>query len=160
MRACVAVAIGFLAAGCTPPRPPATVAPSQATTFVVATALANGRVDVTIRTSFIIGSSAMIPIRVSATRGTITGPVTARILASGIGEHGSASEVPVATLVVTSVTVKAGQTLATAVSWDGRDAKGELVPADAYALRMDFRLEDGTAITNATAGVTLQWDLR
>lgn len=159
MRACVALVIAVLAAGCTPPPPPASIAPSQALTFVIPTALANGRVDVTIRTSFVIGSSAMIPIRITATRGTITGPLAARILASGIGERGSVSEALVVTLVVTAVTVRAGQTLSTAVIWDGRDAKGQLVPADAYSLRMDFRLEDGTVITNATAGATLQWDL-
>ena len=159
MRTRFAAAIAVLAAGCAP-LPPATVSPTQAVTFVIPTPLANGRVDVTIRTSFVIGSSAMIPIRVSASRGTITGPIAARILASGINERGSVSEVPVATLAVAPLTVKAGQTLSTAVSWDGRDAKGQLVPADAYSLRMDFRLEDGAVITIATAGATLQWDLQ
>ena len=154
----MAVAIAGLAAGCAPPLPPVTATPSQVVTFVIPTALANGRVDVTIRTSFVIGSSAMISMRISATRGTITGPIAARILASGIGERGSAAEVLVATLAVTPVMVKAGQSLSTTVTWDGRDAKGELVPADAYSLRMDFRLDDGTVITNATAGATLQWD--
>ena len=159
LRALLALAFGGLAVGCTQQLPLVTPTPGRAVTFVIPTALANGRVDVTIRTAFIIGSSATIPVRVSATRGAITGPVTARILASGIGERGSASEVLVATLPVTPVTVKAGQMLTTSVTWDGRDAKGELVPADAYSLRMDFRLEDGTVITDATAGVTLQWDL-
>ncbi len=159
LRALLAVAIGGLVAGCAPPLAPVTVTPSQAVTFVIPTALSNGRIDVTIRPSFVIGSSAMISMRIGATRGTIIGPVAARILASGIGERGSAAEVLVATLAVTPVTVRAGQSLSTTVTWDGRDAKGELVPADAYSLRMDFRVEDGTVITNATAGATLQWDL-
>ena len=160
-RAVSAYLVTILAAGCVSPVPATKTVGPQSATFVIPTTLGvNGRVEVTVRTRYVIGVSSTIPVRIIATRGTITGPITARILASGIGERGSVSEVVVTTLAVTPALVNAGQSLSTAVTWDGRDAKGELVPADAYSLRMDFRLEDGTAITNATAGVTLQWDLR
>jgi flagellar hook assembly protein FlgD len=55
------------------------------------------------------------------------------------------------------VSVEAGQTGETSVAWDGRDAKGELVPLDDYSLVMDFQLQDGEVTTTATTGVTLQW---
>ena len=45
-----------------------------------------GAVDITIATSYPLGRTATIPVTVSATRGTVAGPVTARVLASGIGD--------------------------------------------------------------------------
>jgi hypothetical protein len=64
----------------------------------------------------------------------------------------------VATLTVSAVSAKAGQTAATSVTWNGRDDKNEPVAADAYSLVMDFRLEDGSLTTTGTAGATLQWN--
>ena len=159
-RVVSAYLVTILAAGCVSPAlATRTVAP-QSVTFVIPTTLGvTGRVEITVRTRYVIGASSTIPVRIIATRGTITGPIAARILASGIGERGAVSEVVVTTLVVAPVLVNAGQSRSTAVVWDGRDAKGKLVPADAYALVMDFRLAEGTTITNATAGATIQWDL-
>ena len=152
----------LLVASCGPQLRPAsrTIAPGQPASFVIPTVLPNGRVEVTIRTGYVIGTTATIPVVVSAIRGVVTGPVSARIVASGIGERGRPSELLVTTLGVRSVSAKAGQTMSTSVAWDGRDYKNELVTADAYSLLMDFRLEDGTVTTTATAGATLQWNAR
>jgi len=158
-RVVSAYLVTILAAGCVSPVPATRTARPQSVTFVIPTAFANGLVEVTVRTRYVIGVSSTIPVRIIATRGTITGPIVARIFASGIGERGSASEVLVATLAVTPLLVNAGQSLSTVVTWDGRDAKGQLVPTDAYALRMDFRLDEGTAVTSGTSGTTLQWDM-
>ena len=154
------LALLLLIVSCGPQLPPAqrAIPPDQSTSFVIPTVLANGRVEVAIRTGYVIGTSAAIPVVVIASRGAVTGPVTARIVASGIGERGLPSEVLVATLAVTPVSAKAGQAMSTSVSWNGRDDKNDLVTADAYSLLMDFRLEDGSVTTTATAGATLQWN--
>lgn len=154
------LAVLVLVAGCGPQLPEArrAIAPGQATSFTIPTVLPNGRVEITIQTGYVIGTTAAIPVAVIATRGVVTGPVTARIVASGIGERGRPSEVLVATLPVTAVSARAGQRMSTSVSWNGRDDKNELVAADAYSLLVDFRLEDGTLTTTATAGATLQWN--
>jgi hypothetical protein len=154
------LALLLLVVSCGPQPPTArgTVAPGSPASFVIPTVLPNGRVEVAIRTGYVIGTSAAIPVIVIASRGVVTGPVTARIVASGIGERGRPSETLVATLAVAPVSAKAGQAMPTSVSWNGRDDKNELVPADAYSLLMDFRLEDGSVTTTATAGATLQWN--
>jgi hypothetical protein len=136
------------------PPPSATTAP---TSIVIPTVLPNGRIEVVVRTMYTVGTSATIPLRVIATRGSITGPVAARILASGIGGGSQPSEVLVSTLAVTPVSASGGQTLSTTVAWDGRDATGALVPLDDYSLVMDFTVKDGSATTTATAAATLQW---
>lgn len=154
------LALLLLVVSCGPRLPSAsrTIAPGQPASFVIPTILPNGRVEVTIRTGYVIGTTATIPVVISAIRGVVTGPVSARIVASGIGERGRPSELLVTTLGVRSVSAKAGQTMPTSVAWDGRDYKNELVTADAYSLLMDFRVEDGSTTTITTAGATLQWN--
>lgn len=151
------VAAALAACGAPPQRPtPAT--PAAPAGFVVPTIVSNGRIDIAIRTRYVVGSSAIIPITVSATRGQIAGPVAARILASGINEPHRPAEVLVRTLAVTAITVSGGQRGSTTVAWDGRDEHGDPVPADAYSLLLDFENRDGAAVTTAHAGATLQWD--
>jgi hypothetical protein len=158
-RTVVFVLVVLVAASCGPQLPVRpTVPPGQASSFVIPTVLPNGRVEVTIRTAYVIGTTATIPVRVVAARGTLTGPVAARILASGIGGESRPSEVLVSALTVRPVSAAAGKTVTTSVSWDGRDDKGQAVPADAYSLLMEFRIEDGSTVATATAAATLQWN--
>jgi hypothetical protein len=96
-----------------------------------------------------------IQIAVSATRGTITGPISARVLASGINEGGFPAEVLVRDLAVAPVSVAAGRR-STSVSWDTKDLKGVLVPADAYALTLEFRSEDAGVTSTARAATTIE----
>jgi len=150
------IVLGLVLTSCGPPVPPriSTTAP---TSIVIPTVLPNGRIEVVVRTMYTVGTSATIPLRIVTIRGSITGPVAARILASGIGGGTQPSEVLVSTLAVAPVTASAGQTLSTTVAWDGRDATGALVPLDDYSLVMDFTVKDGSVTTTASAGATLQW---
>ncbi len=143
-----------IATGCSP-TPPAT-APTRTApaAFVIPTNLPNGRVELTVAPGYPIGATLTIPIAIVATRGTIVGPLTARIMASGINEKGAPAEVLVRELTVAPATATAGRA-ATSVSWDTRDQKGVLVPVDAYSLVLEFRSADG-AETTATAGATLE----
>lgn len=140
--------------------PPSRVVRSPAITSVVVvpTSLPNGRVEITIAYAYTLGQAAQIPILIRTTRGTITGPVAARVVATGMGERGVPSEVLVRTLATESAVVAASQTRTTAVSWDGRDEKGELVPGDAYVLVIEFQFDAAGQVSRANANATLQWN--
>ena len=141
-----------LALGCTAAPAPA----RTATTFVVSTELPNGRVEITIQPSYPLGSTVTIPVAIVATRGSITGPVAARVMASGINEGGLPAEVLVRELATAPLTVTAGSRRSTTLTWDARDAKGVIVPADAYSLVLEMRSDDGGASRTLTAGATLE----
>src|SRR5439155_23190184 len=96
---------------------------------------------------YALGSTVTIPVAISTTRGTITGPLAARVLASGINEGTSPAEVLVRSLVAMSVTAAAGQRRMTSVSWDGLDEPGRLGPADAHSLVLEFHLDGAGAET-------------
>jgi len=135
--------------------PVSTRASTAPISFVIPTSLTNGRVEVTVAAAYPIGAALAIPVAVVVTRGTISGPVTARIMASGINERGLPAEVLVRELAATPVTVSAGRG-STVIAWDARDLKGAPVPADAYSLVLEFRSTDGGATTTARAGATLE----
>ena len=122
---------------------------------MIPTELPNGRVEIRIAPSYPVGTPLAIPITVIVTRGTITGPLTARIMASGINEGGLPAEVLVRELAAAPVTVTAGRG-STAVAWDTKDQKGVLVPADAYSLVLEFRSADGGALAVTRAGATVE----
>jgi len=141
-----------LALGCTAAPAPARTAPS----FVVPTELPNGRVEITVAPAYTPGSTVTIPVAIVATRGSITGPLTARVFASGINEGRAPAEVLVRELATTSFTVTAGTRRSLTLTWDTRDAKGLVVPADSYSLVLEVRSDDGGATRTATAGATLE----
>ena len=138
-------------------RPPSSAPPqSAASGFVVPTNLRNGRVEIVLRRTYPLGANATIPVTIIAARGTIAGPISARILASGINEGGAPSEALVRNLATTTVTATPERSQTTEVSWDGRDEKGALVPADAYSLVLQFSVDDGATRETATATATLE----
>ncbi len=150
----IALATLLVAGSCAiapPPTPPA----RASTAFVIRAELPNGRVEMTIVASYPIGTPLAIPVTVIVTRGTITGPVTARIMASGINEGGLPAEVLVRELAVAPVTITSGRG-STVVAWDTSDLKGALVPADAYSLVLEFRSDDGGTRNVTRAGATLE----
>ena len=122
---------------------------------MISSNLPNGRVEIVLQRAYTLGGDATIPLTVVATRGSVAGPVAAKVLASGIGEGGPA-EALVRTLATSAVTAMAGQSRTTSVSWDGHDEKGVLVPADAYSLVLEFDVEDRGSMQRATATATLQ----
>ena len=132
--------------------------PTTSSVIVVPTTLPNGRVEITIAYAHTVGQSSTIPILIRTTRGTITGPVAARVVATGMGERGVPSEVLVRTLAVESAVVGAGQSRTTTLSWDGRDEKGELVPGDAYVLVVEFQSDTGSQVSKINANATMQWN--
>ena len=97
-----------------------------------------------------------IPVTISATRGSISGPVAAYVYASGIGEGGRPSEVQVRSLATSRATVVAGQGRTTTLSWDGRDDHSVVVPSDAYVLVVEVVVDDGGATRTVRAAATLQ----
>lgn len=154
----VAIFAPMLACGSAPPPSRVTRSPASQSSVVVPTTLPNGRVEITIAYAYALGQAAKIPILIRTTRGTITGPVGARVLAIGMGERGVPSEVLVRTLAIESAVVPAGQTRTTAVSWDGRDEKSQIVPGDAYVLVVEFQIDAGGQVSKANANATLQWN--
>lgn len=153
-KAALAVALATLLAGCTTAAPAPTVRPA-AGVFVIPTELPNGRVEITIAPAYATGTTISVPVTIVATRGTITGPLSARVLASGINEAGAPAEALVRDLAVTPVAVSGGRNTVT-LTWDTKDAKGVLVPADAYSLVLQLRVEDGGTTTTRTAAATLE----
>ena len=148
----IAFAAIWLGAACAAPGPSTR---ANASTFPVTTELPNGRVEIDMAPSYDLGSVIAVPVVIVSRGATIAGPLRARVLASGIGGAGAASEVLIRDLAVAPVTVSAGQRRTVGVSWDGRDAHRVLVPADAYSLVLDLRVDDGGVTKMATAGATL-----
>jgi len=135
---------------------PAPVTSPPPVVFVIPTDLPNGRIDITISPSYALGAVATIPVAISVTRGSVTGPLTARIMASGISQGGGVpAEVLVRELLVTPATVAANSRASTTLTWDTRDANGSLVPVDAYTLLVDVRSNDGGTSRTVTASATL-----
>ena len=149
-KGALSAALALVIAACTSAPPPTAQPPAA---FVIATQLPNGRVEITVATSYTLGQTARIPVGISATSGTVTGPVTARVMASGIGVP---AEVLVRDLAVTPLTVGANGRKSTTITWDTRDAKGVIVPVDAYSLVLEVRSEDGGTAQTLTATATLE----
>ena len=147
------VGLAILVTGCTSAPAPTARPP---TVFVIPTDLPNGRVEITISPSYALGALATIPVAIAVTRGSVTGPVRARVLASGINEAGAPAEVLVRELAVAPLTVAANGRKSTTLTWDTRDTKGIVVPADAYSLVLEVRSDDGGAPRTLTAGATLE----
>ena len=77
-------------------------------------------------------------------------------MASGINEGGAPAEVLVRELTTSPLMVTAGGRRSTVVSWNTLDAKGVIVPPDAYSLVLEVRSDDGTTSRTLTAGATLE----
>lgn len=120
------------------------------------TELPNGRVEIAIRPSYVLGAGTQVSVTIVATQGTITGPMDARVMASGINEGGSPSEVLVRRLETKPETVKAGGRATATLTWNGEDEFGVRVPADAYVLLVEVESDDGSSTRTIRAAATLQ----
>jgi len=155
-RVAAAVAASVLLATACALRPDTLERTPTPEVIVVPTELPNGRVEIALRPRYLLESEVRVDVTVAAARGTITGPLEARVMASGINEGGAPAEVVVRRLGVTSVTVAAGRRATATVSWDGRDEFGVRVPADAYVLLLEFESSDGGTTRTVRAAATLQ----
>jgi hypothetical protein len=154
------IAAVLLAACATRPAPPPLVGAAASlppTSFVIPTDLGSGRVEVTVLSVYPYGQPVRVPVTVRTSRGTISGPMKARVVANGFGENGAPSEVLVRELSVRPVSVAAGQRGATEIVWDGLDEAGALVPADMYSLVLEFSIDDGYQTRRGIGGATLQF---
>lgn len=124
--------------------------------IVVPTVLPNGRVEIAVRPSYSLGEVTRIDVAIVATRGTITGPTSARVVASGINEGNLPAEVLVRRLDATAATATADRRATTSVTWNGEDQFGVRVPADAYVLLLEFESKDGGNTRTIRATATLQ----
>ena len=149
----LALALACGACGPAPVTTPRTATPSV---IVVPTELPNGRVEIAIRPSYVLGAGTQVSVTIVATQGTITGPVDARVMASGINEGGAPAEVLVRRLETKAQTVTAGRRATATLSWNGEDEFGLRVPADAYVLLVDFESNDGASSRIVRATATLQ----
>jgi hypothetical protein len=156
VRAFGVLALALLIVRCAAP-PSVTVqrTPTPAV-IVIPTELPNGRVEIAIQPTYVLGAPTRVDVTVVATQGTITGPTDARVMASGINELGSPSEVLVRRLDVKAAAVTAGRRATTSLTWDGDDELGVRVPADAYVLLLEFESNDGGSTHTVRATATLQ----
>lgn len=150
-----AVGLAFLLAACAP-QPVIIQRTATPTVIVVPTELPNGQIEIALQPAYALGGLTRVDVAIAATRGTITGPTEARVVASGINEGGAPAEVLVRRLGAGAVTVTAGRRATTSVIWDGRDAYGVRVPADAYVLLLEFESNDGGNTRTVRATATLQ----
>ena len=150
-----ALALALVVAACGP-RPVTVERTATPSVIVVPTELPNGRVDIAIQPTYVLGAPTRVDVTVVTTRGTIIGPTEARVMASGINEAGSPAEVLVRRLDVKASAVTAGRRATTSLTWDGDDEFGVRVPADAYVLLLAFESNDGGSTRTFRATATLQ----
>lgn len=149
----LAVVLAFAACASAPSTTQRTGTP---TVIVVPTVLPNGRLELAIQPRYVLGQPTRIEVTIIATRGAITGPTQARVMASGINEGGAPAEVLVRRLDATAATSTAGQRATTIVTWNGEDELGLRVPADAYVLLLEFESKDGEITRTIRATATLE----
>ena len=153
LASALAIALVIVACGSRPVVVDRTATPGI---VVVPTELPNGRVEIAVRPSYVLGAGTQVSVTIVATRGTITGPTEARVMASGINEGGAPAEVLVRRLDSKAETVKAGGRATATLTWNGEDEFGVRVPADAYVLLVEVESDDGTGTHTVRAAATLQ----
>ena len=151
-----ALAIALVFAACVPQGPLTTVRTATPTVIVVPTELPNGRIEIALRPTYVLGAATRVDVTIIATRGSITGPTEARVMASGINEGGSPAEVLVRRLDAQAATITAGKRATATLTWNGEDELGVRVPADAYVLLLEFESNDGDSTRTIRATATLQ----
>lgn len=154
-RSASALAAALLLVTCAPQPVPVTRTATPSV-IVIPTELPNGRIEIALRPTYVLSAPTRVDIAIVASRGTITGPTEARVMASGINENGSPAEVLVRRLAPHSTTSSAGRRATTSVTWDGQDEFGVRVPADAYVLLLEFASIDGDSTRTVRATATLQ----
>lgn len=117
------------------------------TDLVLPTTVPNGKVEVTVRSTYAVGDTIRAKIRLIPSTGSLSGPLDPYIQASGF--HGTAT---VRHLAVDPINVRGGSGEAV-VLWDMRDDSGKAVGSDDYSLVFSVIDDSGRA---TTVGATLQ----
>ena len=145
MRRLATIVAVLVFASCGAAPPARTLAPVG--DLVIPTTVPNGKVDVIVKPTYPVGETIRATIRLSATTGTLRGPLGPFVQASGF--HGTAT---VKHLTVDPISVGAGSA-EVVVLWDMRDDAGTAVGSDDYSLV--FNVIDDSGRTT-TVGATLQ----
>jgi hypothetical protein len=140
-----ALLVFLLLVSCGSAPPVRTAAPVS--DLVIPTTVPNGKVEVIVKPTYIVGETIRATIRLSPATGTLRGPLEPFIQASGF--HGTAT---VRHLAVDPISVSAGAA-DVVVLWDMRDDSGTAVGSDDYSLV--FNVIDDAGRTT-TVGATLQ----
>jgi hypothetical protein len=151
-----ATAVALVIAGCAPQGPVTTLRTATPSVVVVPTELPNGRIEIRVQPTYVLGAPTRIDVSIVATQGTVVGPTEARVTASGVNEAGAPTEVLVRRLAASSATVTAGGRATATLTWNGDDEFGVRVPADAYVLLLEFESNDGDSTRTIRATATLQ----
>src|SRR6266702_3609923 len=96
-----------------------------------------GEVRFTVHPRYAVGEPITFTLDIRAGTAPIRGPLSGRVLASAL----ASGEELIRTLGpagLGGVEVAPGKSAHTTVTWDGRDDKGEPVPAETYSLALDF----------------------
>jgi len=155
-RSASATALVLVLAACAPQGPAITLRTATPSVIVVPTELPNGRIEIAIQPTYVLGAPTRIDVSIVATQGTVIGPTEARVTASGVNDAGAPAEVLVRRLETSSATATAGGRAMTSLTWDGDDEFGVRVPADAYVLLLEFESNDGDSTRTVRATATLQ----
>jgi hypothetical protein len=155
-RPASAIALALVFAACAPQGPVLTQRMATPSIVVVPTELPNGRIEIAIQPTYVLGEPMRIDVSIVATQGTIVGPTEAHVTASGVSDAGTLAEVLVRRLETSAATVTAGRRATTSLTWDGDDEFGVRVPADAYVLLLEFESNDGDSTRTVRATATLQ----
>ena len=141
----VALLAIVLCAACSSTPPAKTVVPIAE--LVIPTTVPNGKVDVVVKSTYVVGQPIRATIRLTPTTGTLRGPLDPFVQASGF--HGTAT---VRHLAIDPISVSAGSG-EVAVVWDMRDDAGTAVGSDDYSLVFNVVDDAGR---RSTVGATLQ----
>ncbi|HZP96492.1 MAG TPA: hypothetical protein VFC31_09185 [Candidatus Limnocylindria bacterium] len=132
----LASAVALTTASCGPPAAPARSVDPNADVVVPYSVAGGGVVRLTVRPRYLVGQPITLTIDYIAGSRPIRGPLSGRVLASGLeGEKVVRTFAPAA---LDAVDIAPGQTGHSAVTWDGRDDAGVPLPADTYSLALDF----------------------
>jgi len=132
-----ALALVLMLAACQAAAPAARSLDPNADVVVPYVVSGGGEVRFTVHPRYAVGEPVTFSLDVRAGTQEIRGPLSGRVLASGL----ASGEQLVRTVGPTGlggVEVAPGQATRTTVTWDGRNDKGELVPAETYSLSLDF----------------------
>lgn len=135
MSHAAALLLAFAAVCACGPVAPAPTLDPNADVILRYSVAGGGEIVFTVRPGYPRGQPVELTVALRAGAEAIRGPLTGRVLFSGIeGEQIVRDLGP----SLRPVDVPAGTTSRVTVSWDARDARGELVPAESYSVTLDF----------------------
>lgn len=135
-NAFIVAAVLVAAITCVPAPPAARSLDPNADVVVTYQVAGGGTIRFTVRPRYVAGEPVTLTVDVGAGSVPIRGPLSGRILGSGLEGEKVVRTLGPGTLV--PVDVSAGRTARTRVLWDGRDDDGTQVRADTYSAAFDF----------------------